>query len=244
MRGPYPGPHKDCFLCRGWRWNCSPYRFHSPDAGSIELLWWHLWRGWLDDDINNGIYHLPLCSNRILFSLENYRLFSFHFQHSRSSVWLPLQLVKRTFTRLTVMYSGKCRFRKGYVDPSFRQYHPYSLCEYYYTPWLHAIAKANLSNYARSIFGMNCSIWAFSRWPKYQFAVSTFVSSLIGRSGQQLTWQLHWTCATGLPLSWSQCSSVDLYPGRGTAGMKRRTISATISTHRAGQRQCSTWSLI
>ena len=26
-------------------------------------------------------------------------------------------------------YSGRFRFRKGYVDPSFRQHHPHSLCE-------------------------------------------------------------------------------------------------------------------
>lgn len=158
MRGPYPGPHKDCFLCRGWRWNCSPYRFHSPDAGSIELLWWYFWRGWLDNGIDNGIHGPPLSSNRTVFLLEIGRFYSFPFQHYRSSVWLPLQLVERTCTRLTVLDSGQCRFRKGYVDPSFRQHHPCSLCEYYYKPWLHTVANANLSNYARSIFGMNCSI--------------------------------------------------------------------------------------
>jgi hypothetical protein len=40
-------------------------------------------------------------------------------------------------------YSGRFRFRKGYVDPSFRQHHPYPLCEYSPLSWLYALAKGS-----------------------------------------------------------------------------------------------------
>lgn len=79
-------------------------------------------------------------------------------------------------------YSGRFRFRKGYVDPSFRQHHPYSLCEYS-TVLAWCTCQGKLSNCTRSTFGMNCSTWVSCRWPKYQSASSTFVSSLTRDSG-------------------------------------------------------------